>query len=183
MGLPPNGTYEIMNHATGLYFDLKGSSIAPNNNIIGYPRTGGLNQKVKQIMVRIQAYIDTWFAVGPRKRGQHHCLAQPYISPSGCRWQGPCCCSFSLTVRIRELSHGDTGKWTCRSSSTWTVWNYRGPNWVVQVSEDNKLRYSELNVMLHRIKVIGGNLFFRLASSVPGTPVCYFRPKFMNRQS
>jgi hypothetical protein len=48
--LPRNGTYEIVNVATNLYFDLKNGSIAPDNNIIGYPRTGGANQKVKQFM-------------------------------------------------------------------------------------------------------------------------------------
>ena len=85
MGLPHNGTYEIINHATGLYFDLRGGSIAPNNNIIGFPGNGGTNQKVKLFMVRIQAYIDIWFAVGRRKRGQYHHLAQPFIAGSGCR--------------------------------------------------------------------------------------------------
>ena len=39
----------------------------------------------------------------------------------------------------------------------------------------------ELNAMFYRIKVIGQNLFFRLANGEPGTPVCYFCPKCMNR--
>ncbi|KAF8336691.1 ricin B lectin domain-containing protein [Amanita rubescens] len=43
--LPHNGTYEIVNVDTGSYFDLKGGSAAPDTNIIGYPRTGGINQK------------------------------------------------------------------------------------------------------------------------------------------
>ncbi len=105
--LPRNGTYEIINVATGSYFDLRGSSIAPDTNIIGFPRTGGANQKVKQFTVHIlvQAYIDTWFAVDPRKRRrQHRYLAQPFISRSGCRRQGPCSCPFSLNANIRELS-------------------------------------------------------------------------------
>ncbi len=54
---PHNGIYEIINVATGLYFELKGSSGALDNNIIGYPRTGNANQKVKQLMVRIRTYI------------------------------------------------------------------------------------------------------------------------------
>jgi len=43
--LPHKGTYEIVNVATGLYFDLKAFSIAPDTNIIGYPGNGGANQK------------------------------------------------------------------------------------------------------------------------------------------
>ncbi|KAF8336696.1 hypothetical protein F5887DRAFT_986648 [Amanita rubescens] len=43
--LPRNGTYEIINIATGSYFDLKCGSLLPNTNIIGFPRTGGANQK------------------------------------------------------------------------------------------------------------------------------------------
>ncbi len=50
MGLPHNGTYEIINVATGLYFDLKAGNIAPDTNIIGYPGNGGRNQKVNQFM-------------------------------------------------------------------------------------------------------------------------------------
>ena len=56
MGLPDSGTYEIINHATGSYIDWRAGSIAPNNNLIGFPGHGGSNQKVKQFqMVRIQA--------------------------------------------------------------------------------------------------------------------------------
>ncbi len=145
-------------------------------------KPGMLTKRWKQFIVRIQAYIDTWFVVGPgKRRRQHHYLAQPFISRSRCRRQGPCSCSFSPTVNIRELSHCRTGKRSCRSSSTWTVWTYWRTNWIVQVSEGNKLRYWELNAMLYRIKVIDENLFMRLANGEPRTPVCYFPPKVMNR--
>lgn len=34
--------------------------------------------------------------------------------------------------------------------------------------------------MLYRMKVIGENLFLRLVIGLPLTPVCYFRPRYMN---
>jgi len=50
----------------------------------------------------------------------------------------------------------------------------------VQVSEDDKFRYRELNAKLYRIKVVDKDLFMGVATGVPATPVCYFRPKLMS---
>ena len=44
-----SGTYEIYNVGANKYFDLKGSNIAPDTNIIGYQKTGNPNQKVKKV--------------------------------------------------------------------------------------------------------------------------------------
>ena len=117
MGLPHAGTYEIINQATGLYFDLRESSIAPNNNCIGYPRTGGANQKVKQFMVRIQAHIDLGLQWILEREGNIITLHSLLSHQAGVADKGHLPVRLVLTLDIRELSHGHTGKRSCRSST------------------------------------------------------------------
>ncbi|KAF8336699.1 hypothetical protein F5887DRAFT_569422 [Amanita rubescens] len=118
--LPRNGTYQIINIATGLYFDLRGSSVVPDTNIIGYPKTGGANQK--WILQRAEGNIITL----------HSLLSQ-------------------------EAGVADRGR-------------VPGSEVVVRPRRE-RYELIEERTGLYRIKVIDENLYMRLASREPRTPV------------
>ncbi|KAF8341013.1 hypothetical protein F5887DRAFT_428267 [Amanita rubescens] len=119
MGLPDSGTYEIINHATGSYIDLRAGSIVPNNNLIGFPGHGGPNQK--------------WVL----EREGNIITLHSHLSP--------------------EAAVVDKG-------------HVAGSGVVVRPQRE-RYEIIEQQTGLYRIKVIGENLFFRLESGAPLTPV------------
>ncbi|KAN0078466.1 hypothetical protein V8E55_010523 [Tylopilus felleus] len=77
-----SGTYEIYNVGANKYFDLKGSNIAPDTNIIGYQKTGNPNQKwvvsVSDDIIRLHSLLSSDAAVATKGHvGESEVVVRP----------------------------------------------------------------------------------------------------------